>query len=67
MKGWSDKKYHYKIINENKEVIAYIHDFLFEVEKFTDKSHLHITRIERVGIDSFDIEVICEHEWKFSK
>ena len=49
MKGWNDKKYNYKILNGKKVVIARIHDYLLEVEKFTDKSKLQIIKIERVG------------------
>ena len=67
MKGWNDKKYNYKILNGKKVVIARIHDYLLEVEKFTDKSKLQIIKIERVGIDAFEIEVACESIWRFPK
>jgi hypothetical protein len=65
MKGWSDKKYHYKIINEDDFTIAYIHDYLVEVEKFVNKSKLQIKEITRMGINSFDIKVVRDSVWKF--
>ena len=64
MKDWTGKKYHYKIINEEGKVIAYIHDYLFEVEKFVIKSKMQISKIERKGIEMFDISVISESIWK---
>ena len=34
--NWTNKKYHYKIINEKNELIAHIHGFLSEAEKFVE-------------------------------
>ena len=65
MKSWSDKKYHYKIIDENNDTIAYVHDYLLEVEKFVKKSKMQISEITRIGINSFDIKVVCDNVWKF--
>jgi hypothetical protein len=64
MKDWASKKYHYKIINETGSVIAFMHDYLLEVEKFVIKSKMHISKIERKGIEEFDISVTSDPEWK---
>jgi hypothetical protein len=63
MKSWSDKKYHYKIINEDNVVIAYVHDYLLEVEKFVKKSKMQISEITRIGINAFDIKVVRDSVW----
>lgn len=67
VKDWTGKKYHYKIINEEGNVIAFMHDYLLEVEKFVIKSKMHISKIERKAIDEFDIVVISDPEWKILK
>lgn len=64
MKDWTAKKYHYKIINEEGDVIAFIHDYLLEVEKFVIKSKMQISKIERKGSEMFDISVVSESAWK---
>ena len=61
---WLTKKYYYKIINEDKEIIAFKHDYLLEVEKFIIKSQMQIQEIKRIGIDNFDIKVVCDKVWK---
>ena len=63
MKSWNNKKYHYKIINEDNDTIAFIHDYLLEVEKFVKKSKMQISEITRIGINSFDIKVVRDSVW----
>ena len=64
MKYWSNQKYHYKIINEENEIIAHIHCQLSEAENFVLASHMQIKELFRTGIDSFEIKVISEKPWK---
>ena len=64
MKDWTAQQYHYKIINESGEAIAFVHDYLFEVEKFIIESKMKISKIERKGKNMFDISIVSDSEWK---
>jgi hypothetical protein len=63
MKGWTDKKYHYKIINEKEEIIAFFYDYLKNIETFLEFSKIKIKKIEKKGKNSFEVKVIKELEW----
>ena len=61
---WSTKKFHYKIVNQNGEVIACVHKLLSELETFAIDSDIEIKRLERQGINNFLVEVITKPGWR---
>ena len=61
--NWSTKKFHYKIVNQKGETIAYVHKFLSELEDFVNKSDLLIKNLERKGPNDFLVSVITKDNW----
>ena len=64
MKYWSNQKYHYKIINENNEVVAFIHGYLSEAEKFVRDSKMQMKSLAAAGYNVFEIKVTSDNAWK---
>ena len=60
---WSTKKFHYKIVDEKGKTVAFIHEYLAQLEKFVTKSNLHVKKIERTGPNDFLVEVSKNSEW----
>ena len=63
--NWSTKKFHYKIIDDEGKIIAFVHKYLGELEKFVKESNLHVKKIERTGSNDFLVEVSKDSVWKF--
>ena len=63
MKRWSNNKYHYKIVSEEGEVIAFFHGYLEDAEKFVDASHMTIKELSKKG-STFEIKVTKDKAWK---
>ena len=61
---WATKKFHYKIIKQNGEVIACVYKLLTELEDFAKKSDFVIKKLERKGPDRFVVEVITNQGWR---
>ena len=61
---WSTKKFHYKIVNQDGDVIAYVHKLLSELEEFAFKSDITIKRLERKGPNNFLVEVVTQPGWR---
>ena len=60
---WSTKKFYYKIVNQNGDVLCCVHKLLSELEDFATKSEFNIKSLERKGPDDFLVSVITKQEW----
>ncbi len=61
---WSNKKFHYKIVNQDGETLCFVHKLLSELEDFALKSELEIKSLERKGPNDFVVRVIKKQEWR---
>ena len=61
---WSTKKFHYKIVNQDGDTIAYVHKLLSELEDFAIESDIEIKGLERKGPNNFIVTVITKSDWR---
>ena len=61
--NWSDKKFHYKIVDEKGKEVGYVYKKLGELEEFVNKSKLHVKSLKRTGKDDFLVIVTADKEW----
>ena len=60
---WSNKKFHYKIVNQHGETLGYVHKLLSELEEFALKSEVEIKSLERKGPNDFLVRVTTKSGW----
>ena len=60
---WSNKKFHYKIVNQKGETLCCVHKLLSELEEFALKSEFSIKSLERKGPNDFVVLVITKPGW----
>ena len=51
-------------MDEKGKTIAFIFEYLGELENFVNESNLHVKRLERTGPDDFVVEVSKDPGWK---
>ncbi len=61
--NWSNKKFHYKIVNQKGETLCCVHKLLSELEDFALKSEFHIKSLERKGPNDFLVLVETNFNW----
>ena len=61
---WLTKKFHYKIVDDKGETIAYVHKKLGDLEEFALKSEFQIKSLERKGPNDFVVHVETNFAWR---